>query len=135
MNLVNETFRDGTHSSCQRLTSCKKPTGGPLGTVLHLSEPWVLDLVLGMRKATWQDLLYSRYLINGVAALLASRGPSHKEATYQCSSRLNPWVGKIPWRRAWQPIPVFLPGESHGQRSLTGYSPCGCTELDRTEVI
>ena len=33
------------------------------------------------------------------------------------------WVGKIPWRRAWQPTPVFLPGESHGQRSLVGYSP------------
>ena len=36
--------------------------------------------------------------------------------------RLNPWVGKIPWRRAWQPTPVFLPGESHRQRSLVGYS-------------
>ena len=35
----------------------------------------------------------------------------------------NPWVRKIPWRRAWQPIPVFLPGESHGRRSLVGYSP------------
>ena len=35
----------------------------------------------------------------------------------------NPWVGKIPWRRAWQPPPVFLPGESHGQRSLVGYIP------------
>ena len=33
------------------------------------------------------------------------------------------WVGKISWRRAWQPSPVFLPGESHGQRSLEGYSP------------
>ena len=33
------------------------------------------------------------------------------------------WVGKIPWRRAWQPTPVFLPGESYGQRSLAGYSP------------
>ena len=33
-----------------------------------------------------------------------------------------PWVGTIPWRRAWQPTPVFLPGESHGQRSLAGYS-------------
>ena len=37
--------------------------------------------------------------------------------------RFYPWVGKIPWRRAWQPTPVFLPGESHGQRSLAGYSP------------
>ena len=36
------------------------------------------------------------------------------------------WVGKIPWRRAWQPTPVFLPGESHGQRSLVGYNPWGC---------
>ena len=34
--------------------------------------------------------------------------------------RFNPWVGKIPWRRIWQPPPVFLPGESHGQRSLAG---------------
>ena len=38
---------------------------------------------------------------------------------------LDPWVGKIPWRRKWQPTPVFLPGESHGQRSLAGYSPWG----------
>ena len=35
----------------------------------------------------------------------------------------DPWVGKIPWRRAWQPTPVVLPGESHGQRSLAGYNP------------
>ena len=34
-----------------------------------------------------------------------------------------PWVGKIPWRRKWQPTPLFLPGELHGQRSLEGYSP------------
>ena len=42
-------------------------------------------------------------------------------------------IGKAPWRRAWQPIPVFLPGESHGQRSLVGYSPWGHKELDTTE--
>ena len=44
----------------------------------------------------------------------------------------HPWVGKIPRMRAWQPTPVFLPGESHGQRSLVGYSPLGCTESDTT---
>ena len=38
----------------------------------------------------------------------------------------NPWIRKIPWRREWQPTPVFLAGESHGQRSLAGYSPWGC---------
>ena len=35
----------------------------------------------------------------------------------------DPWVRKIPWRREWQPTPVFLPGKVHGQRSLVGYSP------------
>ena len=41
---------------------------------------------------------------------------------------------KIPWRRAWQPTPVFLPGESHGQRNLEGSSPQGRKQLDATEV-
>ena len=41
--------------------------------------------------------------------------------------------GKIPWRRAWQPAPVFLPGESHGQRCLAGYRPWVCHESDMTE--
>ena len=45
----------------------------------------------------------------------------------------NPRVGKIPWRRAWQPTPVFLPGESHGERSLEGYSPWGHKESDTAE--
>ena len=44
------------------------------------------------------------------------------------------WFGRIPWRRAWQPTPVFLPEESHGQRSLAGYSPWGSTEPDTTEL-
>ena len=38
-------------------------------------------------------------------------------------TRVDPWVRKIPWRRAWQPTPVFLPGEPHGQRSLVAYGP------------
>ena len=45
------------------------------------------------------------------------------------------WVGKIPWRRAWQPTPVFLPGEFHGQRSLAGGSPWGCKQSDTTEQL
>ena len=50
-------------------------------------------------------------------------GASGKEPTCQCRRhrcKFNTWVGKIPGRRAWQPTPVFLPGESHGQRSLAG---------------
>ena len=44
-----------------------------------------------------------------------------------------PGLGRSPWRRAWQPTPVFLLGESHGQRSLEGYSPWGLKEWDTTE--
>ena len=50
-----------------------------------------------------------------------------KESTYQCRrpKRLgfDPWIWKNPWSRKWQPTPVFLPGESHGQRSMVGYCP------------
>ena len=46
---------------------------------------------------------------------------------------LSRWVGKIPWKRSWQPTPVFLPGESHGQRRLVGYSRQGRKESDTTE--
>ena len=50
--------------------------------------------------------------------------------------RFSPWVRKIPWRRAWQSTPAFLPGgESHGQRSLVGYGLWGRKESDMTEVI
>ena len=47
----------------------------------------------------------------------------------------NPWVEKIPWRRKWHPIPVLLPGKSHGWRSLVSYSSQGCTESDMTECV
>ena len=47
---------------------------------------------------------------------------------------LSPRVGKIPWRRAWQPTPVFMPGKSQGQRSLEGYSLWGRKESTMTEV-
>ena len=65
-------------------------------------------------------------------------GISGKEPACQCPrynrGRFNPWVGKIPWRRVWQPPLVFLPGEFHGQRSLAACSPLGRKELDMTEV-
>ena len=61
-----------------------------------------------------------------------------KEPTCQCRRhrrrQFELCIRKIPWRRAWQPTPVFLPGESHRQRSLAGYSPQSCKELDTTDV-
>ena len=47
----------------------------------------------------------------------------------------DPWVGKIPWRRQWQPTPALLPGKSHGWRSLVGYSPRGREESATTERL
>ena len=65
-------------------------------------------------------------------------GTNGKEPACQCKRfkrlEFNSWVRKIPWRRKWQPTPLFLPGESHGQRSLVGYSPWNHKESDRTEV-
>ena len=61
---------------------------------------------------------------------------SGKESTCNVGDvGLIPWVGKIPWRRKRQPTPVFLPGESHGQRRLVGYSPWGRKESEPTERL
>ena len=64
---------------------------------------------------------------------------SSKEPTCQCRRhkrcRFDPWVRKTPWRRKGQPTPVSLPGESHGQRNLAGYSPWGHEESDTATKV
>ena len=66
-------------------------------------------------------------------------GASDKESACQCRRLkrhgFNPWVGKIPWSRKWQPTQVFLPGKFHGQRSLAGCSPWGHKKSDTTEQL
>ena len=73
-----------------------------------------------------------------LGGLRAFQMVSGKESVCQSRSyrvrMFSPWVGKIPWRSKWQHTPVFLPGESPGERSLAGYSPQGCKELDTTEA-
>ena len=60
---------------------------------------------------------------------------SSKEPACQCRRHgFDPWVGKIPWRRKWQPTPIFLPGKSHGQRILAGYSPWGSQKESWTRL-
>ena len=71
-------------------------------------------------------LLPPKYIVCGSPWWLSGR-----KLSCQCRTHWsNPWVGKIPWRRKWQPTPVFLPGKSHGQRSLGGYSPGVAKESD-----
>ena len=66
-------------------------------------------------------------------------GTSGKEPACQCRRYkrpgFDPWVGKSPRRREWQPTPEFLPGKSHGQRNLVGYSPWSRKQLDVTEQM
>ena len=61
---------------------------------------------------------------------------SDEESACQCRRRrFDPWIGRIPWRRKWQPTPGFLPGKSHGQRSLSGHSPWGPKRVRHHSVI
>ena len=71
------------------------------------------------------------YQIRGFAG-----DPSDKEPICQCRRcSFDPWVGKNSWRREWQPILVYLPGESHGHRSLVGNSPWGHKQWATTELL
>ena len=77
--------------------------------------------------------------LNKIYLELGFPGGTSEESVCQCKRpkrhRFDSWMGTIPWRGPWQPAPVFLPGESHGQRSLVGYSPWSCKELDMTEWL
>ena len=76
--------------------------------------------------------LFAYYVCNSNLPITVPGGTSGKEPACQYrrheKPRFNPCVRKNPWRRAWQPTPVFLPGESHGQRSLAGYGLEGLKE-------
>ena len=77
-------------------------------------------IVHGVAKS-WTRLsdFHFDYMLTGFPG-----GAIGKEPACQCRRQgFDPWVSKIPWRRAWHPTPVFLPGEFYGQRSLAGYSP------------
>ena len=79
-------------------------------------------------------------VITGIYLFLGFSGSaSGKESVCQCRRHkrhgFDPWARKIPWRREWQPTPVFLLGKFHGQRSLEAYSPWGSEKSDTTEHI
>ena len=70
---------------------------------------------------------------DSIWASLVSQTAKNLPAMWE--TRFDAWVRKIPWRRKCLPTPVFLPGESHGQKNLAGYSPWGHKELDTTEQL
>ena len=89
---------------------------------IHVAADGLISLFL------WLGNIYYTYI----------GGASGKEPTCQFRRHktcgFNPWIGTIPWSRKWQPTPVFLPGESQGQKSLEGYSPWSSKESDMTEA-
>ena len=94
-------------------------------------SPVFKTLTVQTQMYNWND-----YTIPYIYKRLPRWG-SGKVSAYECRTyerfRFNPWVQKIPWRRKWQPTPVFLPGLIPGQRCLVGYSPWSDNQLDMTE--
>ena len=82
--------------------------------ILFCHEVHTLDREIKIWATRWNNAIIPRPL---------PTTPSHGSVVKNRRYRFNPWVGNIPWRRAEQPTPVFLPGKSHGQRSVVGYSP------------
>ena len=86
----------------------------------------------------WFSLCVSKTLLiirTGFPGGSVGKESTHKQCREHRRWGYDPWVGKIPWRRVWQSAPVFLPGESHEQRRLAGYSPWGHKESDMTEGL
>ena len=81
-----------------------------------------------------EDSLVKVYPKYNRGCLLRFLVTQNSRVCLQCGRpKFNPWVRKIPWRRKWQPTPVFLPGKSNGRRRLAGYSPWGRKESDTTK--
>ena len=87
-----------------------------------------------IHNSIWENLWYDYTVLDYLTNIRASLVAQTVKIYLQCRRPMfDPWLRKIPWRREWQPTPVLLPGEFHGQRRLAGYSPWGCTELNTTE--
>ena len=104
---------------------------------IYLNQCWqiledfpVFEINILREGESYLSTAMSKVRASQVALLVknspAKAGPERHE--------FDPWVGKIPWGRAWQPTPIFLPGKFHGQRIVADYSPWGHKELDMTEV-
>ena len=100
-----------------------------------LQELWSCEMLFRMKGSTDPSLIqqiFVKSLLNAwcwasLVAQMAKNLPTTQE------TRVDPWVGKISWRREWQPAVVFLPGEFHGQKKLVGYSLWDRKESDTTE--
>ena len=103
------------HLMTVRMASIKKSPNNKCQSRYPQIQAWVQGFLGGTRTIQCHKEQFCQYR-------------RHKRCKF------DPWVKQIPWKWKWQPIPVFLPGESNGQRGLMGYSPQGLKESDTTEV-
>ena len=98
----------------------------PIVALFPIAKTWKHE----MPTDVWIDKEIMRFICIYIYVYIFPGGSAGKEPACQCRRakrcRFDPWVRKIPWRRARQPTPVFFPGKLHGQRSLAGYSRWGC---------
>ena len=122
-------------------STSKESLGQTVQVSLPRSQTWQVKEERPRQPLSLPAHCLSQRLSHTLGPLALSHGawleilalPLHKLPCLQCRRPgFDPLVGKILWRRAWQPTPVFLPGESHGQRSLVGYSH---KESDMTEQL
>ena len=95
-------------------------------TALTFLTLFILEFEKGLGKSHIEESFYS--WVSQVALVVKNPPANAQDAG-------STWVGKIPWRREWQPTPVFLPGKSHGQRSLAGYCPWGHKRVGHNSAI
>ena len=104
-------------------------------------EQWTTCLWTRQFRCPWQVSRDPDQKVNGLMIKTKAfqdfpGGSDSKEYTYSEGDPGSiPGSRRLPWRREWQPAPVFLPGESHGQRNLVGYCPTGCKESNTTEQL
>ena len=90
-------------------------------SILAWRIPWTVVHGVSKSQSQLSDLHFHFHYLLGLPRWCSGKqytcqGGRHKQCGF------DPWVGKISWRRKWQPTPIFLPGEAHGQRNLVGYS-------------
>ena len=116
----------GSPTTWARIVTLHVRLGQPADTLCF--SFFISQIIVSVSKST---VFFFFFFNQSIVDLRLPRWLSGKRThlpSKRCS--FSPWIGKIPWRRKWQPTPVFLSGKSHGQRSLVGYSPGGRKELD-----
>ena len=100
------------------------PSGDDAAISAHASQEEACSLVVPAQNDGSLSFFFSSISFPQLPTWGFPRWLNDREFACQCRSlRFNPWVGKIPWSRKWQPTPVFLPRKSHGQRRVAGCSP------------